>query len=111
MHCSADDFAATDWRQIVVLYDHLLRLTPTPIVALNRAIAIGEFDGPEVALALLDELAPQLDRYSSLHAARATMLRRLDRRADARAAFDAAVGCATSDVERRHFERQIAELT
>ena len=111
VHCDAVEFTATDWHQIVALYDHLLTMTPTPIVRLNRAIAVGEVDGPEPALDLLDEIAPHLDRYSSLHAARASMLRRLARPNEARRAFAKAVGCATSDAERRHFERQIIALT
>ncbi|MEX0815989.1 MAG: sigma-70 family RNA polymerase sigma factor, partial [Gaiellales bacterium] len=77
VHCAADSFEATDWVQVVALYDHLFTFMPTPVVALNRAIAIGETQGPGAALIALDVIAPDLDNYHLLHAARGTTLRRL----------------------------------
>ena len=74
VHSHAETFEATDWPQIVALYDHLFSLMPTPVVALNRAIAIGEIEGPAAALAALDAVAPDLDNYHLLHAARGTAL-------------------------------------
>jgi RNA polymerase sigma-70 factor, ECF subfamily len=84
VHADAPTVEQTDWSQIVVLYDQLLALTPTPVVALNRAIAIGEVQGPAAALALVDELA--LDTYHPFHATRADLLRRLGRNREAAAA-------------------------
>lgn len=110
VHCDAESFGATDWPQIVVLYDHLMSLTPTPVVALNRAIALGETDGPEVALTALDGIESVLDDYHLLHAARATALRRLGRREAARAAFERATRLVTTEMERRFLDRQIRDL-
>ena len=110
MHSHAETFEATDWPQIVALYDHLFSLTPTPVVALNRAIAIGEIEGPAAALAALDAVAPDLDNYHLLHAARGTALRRLGRRDAARVAFERAVGLATTEFDRRFLVEQIAAL-
>jgi RNA polymerase sigma-70 factor, ECF subfamily len=111
VHCDAESFDATDWPQIVALYDHLFSVMPTPVVALNRAIALGETEGPGAALTTLDAIAPDLDNYHLLHAARGTMLGRLGRREDARAAFERAVDLAAADTDRRFLEQQIAELT
>ena len=77
VHADADSFAATDWGQILALYDQLLAMTPTPVVAMNRAIALGEVRGPAAALDVLDGL--DLDEYHLFHAARADLLRRLGR--------------------------------
>jgi RNA polymerase sigma-70 factor (ECF subfamily) len=110
VHCDAESFEATDWPQIVTLYDHLYGVLPTPVVGLNRAIAVAETEGPEVALAKIDAVAPGLDAYHLLHAARGTMLRRLGRREDARAAFERAAALAVTDAERRFLARQIEEL-
>ena len=91
----------TDWRQVVALYDHLLALTPTPMIALNRAVAVAEVDGPEPALALVDGLRPALGEHHLFHATRATMLRRLDRTDEAAAAYaDAAERTAQRDRAR-----------
>ena len=98
VHADADTFAATDWPQIVALYDQLLALAPTPVVALNRAIAIGEVDGPDVALALVDELA--LAGYHPFHAARADLLRRLGRHGEAEDAYARAAELAPTEAER-----------
>jgi RNA polymerase sigma-70 factor (ECF subfamily) len=105
VHADAPVAGLTDWRQVVQLYDHLLRLTPTPVVALNRAVAVAEVDGPQVALALVDELA--LDTHLA-HAVRADLLRRLGRGDAARAAYDEAIARAANDVERRFLERRRA---
>jgi RNA polymerase sigma-70 factor, ECF subfamily len=110
VHCHADSFEATDWPQIVVLYDHLLSVMPTPVVALNRAIAIAEIEGPGAALTLLDAIAPDLDSYQLMHAARGTMLRRLGRRDAARAAFERATHLAATEADRRFLARQVEEL-
>ena len=87
-----------DWPQIVALYDQLLALAPTPVVALNRAIAIGELQGPAAALALVDEL--DLDNYHPFHATRADLLRRLGRNSEAAIAYERAAAIAPTDAER-----------
>lgn len=98
VHAEALSSEETDWVQIVALYDLLLAITPTPVVAMNRAIAIGEVRGPGVALALVDELA--LDNYYSFHATRADLLARLGRKREADAAYERAAGLAPTDAER-----------
>lgn len=109
-HCDADSFEATDWPRIVALYDHLFLVMPTPVVALNRAIAIGETDGPGAALGTLDAIAPDLDNYHLMHAARGSMLRRLGQRDAARAAFERAALLASTETDRRFLRQQIDEL-
>ena len=111
VHCNADSFEATDWEQIVTLYDHLLSLMPTPVVALNRAIAVGEVDGPDRALTALDEIAAELDSYHLMHAARGTMLRRLGQRDPALAAFERAAELAVTEPDKRFLTQQIEGLT
>jgi RNA polymerase sigma-70 factor (ECF subfamily) len=98
VHADADSFEATDWSQILGLYDQLLAMTPTPVVAMNRAIALGEVQGPQAALDVLDGL--DLDEYHLFHAARADLLRRLERHDDARRAYALAASLAVSDAER-----------
>jgi len=98
VHADATTVSATDWPQIVALYDHLLAVHPTPVVALHRAVALAEIEGPEVALCLVGEL--DLDRYHVFHAARADLLRRLGRSHDAAIAYATAADRATNDVER-----------
>jgi RNA polymerase sigma-70 factor, ECF subfamily len=98
VHADAGTIAETDWSQIVALYDQLLAVAPTPVVALNRAIAIGEIHGPAAALALVDEL--DLDNYHPYHATRADLLRRLDRHGEAAAAYQRAATMAPTDAER-----------
>src|SRR5262245_33169833 len=110
VHCAADSFEATDWTQIVALYDHLFSVMPTPVVALNRAIAIAEVESPAAALTSLEAIAPDLDTYHLLHAARGTMLRRLGRRDAARAAFERAAHLAATETDRRFLTQQIEEL-
>jgi RNA polymerase sigma-70 factor, ECF subfamily len=108
VHADAYTAAATDWSQIVQLYDQLLSHTPTPIVALNRAIAIAELDGPGPALAVVDQL--DLDSYHLYHAARADLLHRLHRSDDAAVAYDRALDLTTNAVERDHLRRRRAEI-
>jgi RNA polymerase sigma-70 factor, ECF subfamily len=110
VHCDADSFEATDWHQVVALYDHLFSVMPTPVVALNRAIAIGEIEGPGAALTALDALAPELDTYHLLHAARGTTLRRLGQREAAKAAYERAAHLAATESDRRFLTEQIEEL-
>jgi RNA polymerase sigma-70 factor (ECF subfamily) len=98
VHSDAATAADTDWRQIVALYDQLLALAPTPVVALNRAVAIAEVDGPGAALTLVDEL--DLDGYHLFHAVRADLLRRLGRDAEAAEAYDAAAARTANEAER-----------
>ncbi|MFD4421993.1 RNA polymerase sigma factor [Agromyces sp. NPDC058484] len=93
------DGAATDWVQVVALYDQLVRLDGSPIVRLSRAIAVGERDGAAVGLVLIDELEPELSAFHAYHAARADLLRRLGRVAEAREAYDAAIGLAGNMAE------------
>jgi RNA polymerase sigma-70 factor, ECF subfamily len=97
-----------DWPQLAALYGELARLTGSSVVELNRAAAIAEAGDVEAALALVEQL--ELDRYHYLHATRAELLRRLDRVADARAAYDRALELVHSDAERRFLERRLAEL-
>ena len=111
VHCNADSFEATDWHQIVALYDHLLSVMPTPVVALNRAIALGEIEGPGAALTALDAIGPDLDNYHLMHAARGTTLRRLGKRDAAKAAYERAVQLAATEADRRFLTQQIEELT
>ena len=98
VHADAATIEETDWSQIVALYDQLLAVAPTPVVALNRAIAIGEVQGPAAALALVDEL--DLDNYHPFHATRADLLRRLGRHSEAAAAYERAAAMAPTDAER-----------
>ena len=98
VHADAATLEQTDWAQIVALYDHLLTLAPTPVVALNRAIAIGEMHGPAAALALVDEL--DLDNYHAYHATRADLLRRLGRTREAAAVYKRAADLAPTEAER-----------
>jgi RNA polymerase sigma-70 factor (ECF subfamily) len=98
VHADATTVEQTDWLQIVALYDHLLAVAPTPVVALNRAIAVGEVHGPAAALALVDEL--DLDTYYPYHATRADLLRRLGRHREAAAAYQRAAAMAPTDAER-----------
>jgi RNA polymerase sigma-70 factor, ECF subfamily len=111
VHAQAPRAAATDWRQIVLLYDELGRVLPTPVVRLNRAVAVAMADGPAAGLALIDALADggALDDYHLLHAARADLLRRQDRMAEAAAAYARALELATNAAERRFLARRLEE--
>jgi RNA polymerase sigma-70 factor (ECF subfamily) len=110
VHCAADSFQASDWPQIIALYDHLFSIMPTPVVALNRAIAVAETDGPAAALTTLDAITPDLDNYHLMHATRGTMLRRLGQRDAARAAFQRAAQLAATQKDRVFLTQQIEEL-
>ncbi|HET9442202.1 MAG TPA: sigma-70 family RNA polymerase sigma factor [Acidimicrobiales bacterium] len=108
VHADAATAGDTDWGQIIRLYDHLLVLTPTPVVALNRAVAVAEVDGPAAALALVDGLA--LSDYHLWHATRADLLERLGRPAEAVAAYDAALAGTANTVEQRLLRERRAGL-
>jgi RNA polymerase sigma-70 factor, ECF subfamily len=111
-HCKAARAQDTDWAQIVRLYDALAELLPSPVVSLNRAVAIAMAKGPLPALELIDELATsgELDDYHLLHAARADMLRRLGSNDEAAASYESALKLATNDGERRFLERRLREV-
>ncbi|MFG1993595.1 RNA polymerase sigma factor [Actinoplanes sp. NPDC048988] len=100
----------TDWATIVALYDTLARLDPSPIVRLNRAVAVAEVDGPAAALAEIDRLTEPLAGYHAFHAARADLLRRLGRDGDARTAYDRAVALTGNPAERAYLTRRRARL-
>jgi RNA polymerase sigma-70 factor (ECF subfamily) len=112
LHCQAARPADTDWPQIVRLYDLLERLQPSPIVSLNRAVAVAMADGARPALALLDALAAagDLDGYHLLHAARADLLRRLGSSTEAAQAYTRALALVSNDSERRYLERRLREV-
>ena len=112
VHADARDAASTDWRQIVGLYDVLMRLEPTPIVELNRAAAVAMHEGAAAGLALVDAILNRGDlaEYHLAHSARADLLRRLGRRAEAVAAYEQALKLATQEPERRFLDRRLAEL-
>jgi RNA polymerase sigma-70 factor (ECF subfamily) len=110
VHTSARDIRDTDWSQILALYDQLARLDPSPIVALNRAIALAELDGPEVALAAVDRLADRLDGYHPFHVTRADLLRRLGRSRESRAAYDRAIELAGNTAETAYLTRRRDQL-
>jgi RNA polymerase sigma-70 factor, ECF subfamily len=113
VHGEADNLEATDWTRIVALYDALLDAAPSPVVALNRAVAIAMRDGPESGLAIIDRLMVRgaLANYHLAHAARAELNLRLGRRDAARASFAAALDLARQEPERRHLERRLALVT
>jgi RNA polymerase sigma-70 factor (ECF subfamily) len=110
VHTFARDVGETDWSQVVALYDQLVRLDPSPIIVLNRAIAVAELDGPEVALAAVDRLEPKLAGYHAYHVARADLLRRLGRRAESRAAYDKAIELAGNTAETAYLTRRRDQL-
>ncbi|MFG2039542.1 RNA polymerase sigma factor [Dactylosporangium sp. NPDC048998] len=110
VHTSARDVSDTDWSRVVALYDQLVRLDPSPIIALNRAIAVAEVDGPEVALAAVDRLADKLAGYHAYHATRADLLRRLGRGQDTRAAYDKAIELAGNTAEIAYLTRRRDQL-
>jgi RNA polymerase sigma-70 factor (ECF subfamily) len=112
VHASAPNAAATDWAQIVALYDLLARAEPSPVVELNRAVAVAMRDGPAAGLALIDAILARgvLENYHLLHAARADLCRRLGRTTEARAAYERALSLTEQEPERRFLERRLAEL-
>ena len=109
-HCNATRAEDTDWRQIVGLYDVLQRLQPSPVVALNRAVAVAMADGPQTGLAIIAELE-DLDNYHLLHAARADLLRRMGSREKSADSYRRALALATNDSEKRYLERRLREVT
>ena len=108
VHSDAKDAAATDWRQILQLYDQLMVLAPGPVVALNRAVAVGEVEGPQAALALVNGL--DLRQYHLFHAIRGDLLIRLDRRLEAASAFEEAIALSENAAERAFLQRRRAAL-
>jgi RNA polymerase sigma-70 factor (ECF subfamily) len=111
LHCRASRFKDTDWPSILGLYDQLERLQPSPIVSLNRAVAVAMVDGPQPALAIIDALAAgDLKNYHLLHAARADLLRRMGSPEEAASSYRRALALVTNDSERRFLERRLREL-
>jgi len=110
VHTSAHDVRDTDWSQVVALYDQLVRLDPSPIIALNRAVAVAETDGPEVALAAVDRLEDTLAGYHAYHATRADLLRRLGCSQKSRAAYDKAIELAGNTAETAYLTRRRDQL-
>ncbi|MGC2326648.1 MAG: RNA polymerase sigma factor [Candidatus Sulfotelmatobacter sp.] len=112
VHAEAESVAATDWRQIVALYDQLLRIQPSPVVQLNRAVAIAMRDGPEAGLAHIDAVMEhgELANYYLAHSARADMYRRLGRTAEARASYEKALALTQQEPERQFLARRLDEL-
>ena len=108
VHTDAPSAADTDWSQVVALYDQLTRLDPSPIVALNRAVAVAELDGPDVALSMIERLP--LSGYHAWHAARAELLRRLGRSVEAKKAYDAAIAATQNTAESAYLSRKRGEL-
>ncbi len=104
VHCDAATAAGTDWRQILQLYNQLMALAPTPVVALNRAVAVAEVEGPDAALTLVDGL--DLDDYYLFHAIRADLLRRAGRSSEAVIAYEGAIARTENAAERRFLQRQ-----
>ena len=109
MHCAALRYEETDWDTIVRFYDRLIAVMPTPVVMMNRAIAVAETDGPEASLALLEELRPDLDEYHLLHASRAAMLNRLGRRGEAADAYGRAAALARTRADISFLTQRQAE--
>ncbi|WP_432935435.1 RNA polymerase sigma factor [Kribbella sp. CA-253562] len=110
VHTSARDVRDTDWSQIIALYNQLIRVDPTPIVALNRAIAVAELDGPEVALAAVDGLGDKLAGYHAYHATRADLLRRMGLSQESRAAYGKAIELAGNTAEVAYLTRRRDQL-
>jgi RNA polymerase sigma-70 factor, ECF subfamily len=110
VHTSARDARDTDWSQVVALYDQLVRVDPSPIVALNRAIAVAELDGPQVALAAVDRLEEKLAGYHAYHVTRADLLRRLGRSQQSRQAYDKAIELAGNTAETAYLTRRRDQL-
>ncbi len=110
VHAQSFSVASTDWREIMLLYDRLLQIQPSPVVELNRAVAIAMCEGPEQGLRLIDDLLPHLSHYHLAHSARADLCRRLGRTAEARASYQKALALAQQEPDRRFLARRIEEL-
>jgi len=110
VHTAAPSARDTDWSQIVTLYDRMARVDTSPIVRLNRAVALAELDGPDVALAEIDKLTDDLDNYHAFHATRADLLRRLGRSKESRTAYDRAIQLTGNPAERIHLTRRREQL-
>lgn len=110
LHCQATRAEETDWAQIVRLYEVLERLQPSPIVTLNRAVAIAMADSPQAAFGLIDRLAPELDSYHLFHATRADLFRRVGALEEATQSYTRALELVTNDSERRFLERRLREV-
>ncbi|HEY9644482.1 MAG TPA: RNA polymerase subunit sigma-24, partial [Coleofasciculaceae cyanobacterium] len=110
LHCQAARAEDTDWAQIARLYEVLERLQPSPIVTLNRAVAIAMAETPPAALGLIDSLAPELDSYHLFHATRADLLRRVGAFEDATQSYTRALELVTNDSERRFLERRLRQV-
>jgi RNA polymerase sigma-70 factor (ECF subfamily) len=110
VHTSARDVRETDWSQVLALYDRLVRLDASPVIALNRAVAVAELDGPEVALAAVDRLEGSLAGYHAYHATRADLLRRLGRSRESRRAYDRAIELTGNTAETAYLTRRRDQL-
>jgi RNA polymerase sigma-70 factor (ECF subfamily) len=112
VHAEAESVAATDWRQIVAIYDRLARMQPSPVVQLNRAVAIAMRDGPEAGLTHIDAVLEQgeLANYYLAHSARADMYRRLGRTAEARASYERALALTQQEPERQFLRERVRQL-
>jgi RNA polymerase sigma-70 factor (ECF subfamily) len=110
VHAEAPSAAQTDWTQIIGLYDVLSRLDPSPVVALNRAVAVAMRDGPQAGLPLVKELLPSLPAYHLAHAVHADLCRRAGQRQEALESYRKAIALARQEPERRFLERRVAEL-
>ena len=112
IHAEAARPDATDWSEIVALYDVLLRAEPSPVIELNRAVAVGMRDGPAAGLELIDAILERgdLHDYHLAHAARADLCRRLGRTVESRTSYERAIALARQEPERRFLQRRLAEL-
>jgi RNA polymerase sigma-70 factor (ECF subfamily) len=112
VHAEAESTAMTDWRQIVALYNRLVQIQPSPVVELNRAVAIAMRDGPKVGLGLIDAVLAhgELANYHLAHSARADMYRRLGRTAEARSSYEKALALTQQEPERKFLEERIRQL-
>jgi RNA polymerase sigma-70 factor (ECF subfamily) len=113
VHANARTSSETDWAEIVGLYDVLMRAAPTPVIELNRAVAVAMRDGPAAGLPLIEAILGRgdLSDYRLAHAARAELCRRLGRHAEARASFERALALTRQEPERRFLERRLAEVS
>jgi RNA polymerase sigma-70 factor (ECF subfamily) len=111
VHAEAPGAAQTDWSEVIGLYDVLSRLDPSPVIALNRAVAVAMRDGPAVALPIVNSLLKDLKSYYLVHAVHADLCRRLDRKAEARASYQKALALVKQEPERRFLQKRLAELS